>query len=396
MITVIDKEKFYHGIWENYKRYDEYEKYSKRRKHEDNKEKCEKEVCNSFVYKYFEEKKEKDANDLWNKKTDIKLDPNSRADHYVNLTYAYKCYENGKISEKEIVAYIEGLKGKKRAKESRAITVAWRELEELDRDDCHKKELLDRIKDELKYIFLCQTIIEFFRNIGYSKRNPANYYGDSEKDKRDDTLLDMYLQYVLQENNEGTDDSQSVFVENVSDLDATTIKDECEKLVEWANNQGNEIAIPIAFEKQTGAGLFILNNFILYELEGLGNYCIIRFDSIELSDDEQSIDFVDEKEASLIEFTQHCELLRRFENLEKAIKFFQSSKEYFDGYRAFNGKYPIDIEIKRENSRYARFFLAPGEEKKDKKETRVAEKELLKFRIKQEQLLEEKKNNRYY
>lgn len=355
----------------------------------DNYEECKQtNICDSFIYQYFEEKKEYEAAELWNNKIDIKLDSNSRADHYVNLTYASKAYEGQKISEEEMGAYLKGLKEKKRVKESAKINEAWKKWEE-----SREKESLHSIIDELKYIFLCQTITEFFRNIGFVKRKSANSLRDSERDKRDDTLLDMYLQYVYTEGNVGRSISQGVFAGNLSDLDVAAMKEECEKFIEWANRQDDrEIAIPIAFEKQTGAGLFILNDRILEGLEDEGHYCILRFNSIE-----QNFTFYNKKEVgSRIPFMQECTMIYRTDKLEAAIEYIQDGQDsnYYEGYHNFNEEYPIDVGIKPENSRFAKYFGKPEMEKIHVgKEERITTKQLM-YGINQEEMLDNKKKNR--
>lgn len=255
----------------------------------------------SFLYKYFESRKDKNLGfDTYRRNKE-----KTRKDLYVYIWSCYNAFREKEIEKKELACVLEETANDLNAEEIKdvlnkdSVKATKKEL---------KNELMDSIEKELgakslpengvtvrlikalSNRYIENAIKEFLYNVGYDKKGQRSGQGEKAQ-RRSDDALDMLFEYQQHkiDNNTGIEisdrQSKSKTLYSPDKLKDKDYIEECETLYKILNESDDDcddvVFVPVVIDPDTGLGIYIIGGEILEKKDNDKNncyYCCIRFD----------------------------------------------------------------------------------------------------------------------
>ncbi len=213
-----------------------------------------KNVSESFIYKYLKQNKDRRAESIAkSKSTLLEYADRKKPDKYILLRAIYLAYNNATISQKEYLEYFSAIASVKDRKTGEAKLPKCCELS--------SPNGMTAAQQYQEHKLLKGCVSDFFQNAGYRQGATKNddYFNKTsvkyakEKDGyiNDLDLWAAYYMYTM----DGASQTNGHYIPQ---LDNEYI-DKCKKLFELLDNeQYNEAFIPLYFDSISGAGVFII------------------------------------------------------------------------------------------------------------------------------------------
>lgn len=322
------KSDLYDRLWRDYrefkKRYDEdadaedelldEEKQALRKKSRER-------IKESFIYRYYKDKKTELAKELAKDPAEFEAFRNSfnRSDNkFVLLCAARLLLENNKLSAEEYKKIFEFAKS--------SIYLS----RKFSADPCSEKAY-----EQLSYKLICKYVDKIFYDDGYRQNKTAQPKNDSKSDRIDD--IEMLYRYFLYTKSEG------VYAEQSAEADAE-YRALCAELygaVSALDGDTGDLYIPLFIDPTAGAGVYIIGDRNLGRIfsDGCGVY-VKRFAVFD--PDGDVYEDIDEDGETEVKLTFR---LKKYKSVEEAFKAFDAevSDDRKNGFMACNEALPLEL-----------------------------------------------------
>lgn len=256
---------------------------------------------NSFLYKYFESRKDKNLGF----DTYLSNKEKSRKDYYVYIRSCYTAYRDKEIGKEEFAGVLEETagdlnaeeikkvlnKGSVKASKSQLMEELMTSIEnELRAKTFPTKGVTIRLIEALSSKYIESAIRDYLYNVGYDKKGERAGQGEKAQ-RRSDDALDMLFEYQQHKiaNDSGIElsdrQSKSKTLYSPDKLKDKDYIEECETLYKILNESDDDcddvVFVPVVIDPDTGLGIYIIGGDILEKKDNDNNncyYCCIRFD----------------------------------------------------------------------------------------------------------------------